>query len=247
MVSREVQRIIDYAEATGLPYRVTATVGRYISPANPCDPHTAGSLHCAEGTGGAGRAVDFSGAVPGAGPAAVQQMKALWDAFYPATHQLAELFFNGPGITMVVKNGVWRPGLDTLGPTQWAAHRDHVHVAVAQGVFLTPPAPPPRPTPPPLAGPVYDFEEATIKSTLVHIGPLDQNGSGWSDWQCGLGRDPIVVGLVQLGPSPPDDQPPYWPAQAKVNLSAQPRGGVLRVVVRNGTPGDTVSAWATIA
>jgi hypothetical protein len=94
--------------------------------------------------------------------------------------------------------------------------------------------------------PVHDFEELAVKQTMVHIGPLDKDGNGWADWQPGLGRDPNIVAVVQLGPSPPDDNG-YWPGQAKVNLSAQPRGGVARVVVRNGTPGDTVTAFVTVS
>lgn len=93
--------------------------------------------------------------------------------------------------------------------------------------------------------PVHDYEEAATKTTMIHVGKLDDQGNGWSDWNPGLGRDPIIVGLVQLGPSPKDDG--YWPNQSKVNLSAQPRGGAIRVVVRGGTPGDTVTAFVTVA
>jgi N-acetyl-anhydromuramyl-L-alanine amidase AmpD len=103
----------------------------------------------------------------------------------------------------------------------------------------------PAPSPAPAPGPVHDYEEAATKTTMVHVGKLDSNGNGHADWQPGLGRDPIIVGVVQHGPSPPDDG--YWPQQAKVNLSAQPRGGAVRVVVRGGTPGDTVTAWVTVA
>lgn len=237
MPSREVQGIIDYAEASGIPYRVTATLGRYVSPTNPCDPHTATSLHCAEGTGGKGRAVDFGGAIPGTGTAAVKQMAALWQAFKPVAPQLAELFFNGPGITMVIKNGMWRPGAATLGPA-WLAHRNHVHVAVPKGVFLTPPAPAPP-------APVYDYQEATTKTMMMHIGPLDSNGNGWSDWDPGFGRDPIIVAAVLLGPSPPDDG--YWEQQSDITLGAQPRGGKARVTVRHGKPADMVTAFVTVA
>lgn len=93
--------------------------------------------------------------------------------------------------------------------------------------------------------PVHDYEEATVKTTMLHIGPLDSNGRGHSDWQPGLGRDPVPVALTLLGPSPPDDG--YWENQSQVQLSAQPRGGALRVVVRNGKPGDTVTLYATVA
>lgn len=93
--------------------------------------------------------------------------------------------------------------------------------------------------------PVHDIQEAATKTTMLHIGPLDSNGRGHSDWQPGLGRDPVPVALTLLGPSPPDDG--YWPDQSNVQLSAQPRGGALRVVVRNGKPGDTVTLYATVA
>jgi hypothetical protein len=92
---------------------------------------------------------------------------------------------------------------------------------------------------------VHDYEEAATKTTMVHCGPLDGNGAGWTDWQPGLGRDPIIVGVTLRGPSPPDDG--YWDNQKNVTLAAQPRGGAVRVVVRGGTPGDTVTAFVTVA
>lgn len=93
--------------------------------------------------------------------------------------------------------------------------------------------------------PVYDYEELAVKTTMIHVGPLDTDGNGWADWQPGLGRDPIPVAVTLLGPSPADDG--YWPQQSKVVLAAQPRGGALRVVVRGGTPGDTVTAFVTVS
>lgn len=93
--------------------------------------------------------------------------------------------------------------------------------------------------------PVHDFEELSVKQTMMVIGKLDENGRGWSDWDPGLGRDPNIVGLVLLGPSPADDG--YWEGQEKVQLSAQPRGGKVRVVVRGGTPGDTITAFVSVA
>lgn len=115
---------------------VTATLGRYVSKDNPCAPHSPGSYHCVDGTGGKGLAVDFGGEEP--------TRLAVFHALEPFAHQLAELFHNGPGITRVVKNGSWGDGLTTLGAVTWAAHTNHVHVAVHKGMFLTP-APPPVP------------------------------------------------------------------------------------------------------
>ena len=131
MLSREVQSILEYVKASGLPHRVTDIDTPGV--------HSRTSYHYAAGTDGKGLAVDLAGTAPGTSRAMVDQMAALWQAFRPVAPKLAELFFQGPDISMVVKNGVWRPGLQTLGKTVWDAHRNHVHVAVRRGVFLVPP------------------------------------------------------------------------------------------------------------
>lgn len=144
MASREVQSILDYIKATGVPHRVTAILGTWKSATNPCAPHAAGSLHCAEGTGGKGLAVDFGGAQPGTSLEALRQMGEIHAALMKVAPQLAELIHNGPGITKAVKNGKVVDGLHVYGPTTWAAHRNHLHVAVTKGTFLDsrPAAPP---------------------------------------------------------------------------------------------------------
>lgn len=238
-MSRETDALIGFVKAAVPDAVVTATVGHYVSKDNPCSPHTALSMHCADGTDGKGLAVDWGGTEA--------QQAAVFNALKPVAKQMAELFHNGSGITQVVKNGQWRDGLATLGTVTWRAHNNHTHSAVLKGTFLTPAVV----VPPPVHVetvpiPVHDYEEAAVKTTMMHIGPLDSSGNGYGDWQPGLGRDPIPVAVTLLGPSPPDDNG-YWPGQAKVTLAAQPRGGVLRVVVRNGTPGDTVSAFVTVA
>lgn len=128
--SREVQSIIDYVESTGLPYRVTDI--------NTAGVHATHSLHYAQGTDGVGLAVDFGGAIPGVTPATLQQMGDIWRALFHVAPQLAELIHNQPGITKAVKNGRIVNGLAFYGSTTWAAHRNHVHVAVPRGLFLTP-------------------------------------------------------------------------------------------------------------
>lgn len=112
----------------------------------------------------------------------------------------------------------------------------------SQGTLAVPVAPTPVPV---ISTPVYDFEESTMKAVMVHIGPLDKDGQGWTDWQPGLGRDPNWFSVTLWGPSPADDG--YWPGQKNVNVSAQPRGGSLRITIRNGTPGDTVMVMAGVA
>lgn len=133
MTSREVRAIVEYAEATGVPHRVTDISG---------PGHAPNSYHYAKGSDGVGLAVDFGGAAPGVTPVTAQQMSDLCRQFRNVAPQLAELIHNGPGITWAVKDGRLVDGATVYGPVTWAAHRNHVHVAVPRGVFLTRPATP---------------------------------------------------------------------------------------------------------
>lgn len=156
--------------------------------------------------------------------------------------------FNPYPASAGLNNGVRFDPAEWLGFDGWCGHQhvpgnDHGDPgAINIGALLYRPAPAPPPAPPA----VHDFEEGAMKNTLLRIGPLDGNGNGWADWDPGLGRDPIIVGTTLLAPSPPDDGG-YWPQQAHVTVAAQPRGGKARVVVRGGTPSDTVSCWVTVA
>lgn len=128
MISREVRSIVDYAESTGLLHRVTDIDG---------PGHAPGSYHYAEGTDGDGLAVDFGGVTPGVTPTTAAQMAAIYGAFLLVASQLAELIHSGSGITVGIKNGRRVNGATYFGPVTWPDHRDHVHVAVPRGVFLT--------------------------------------------------------------------------------------------------------------
>lgn len=129
MPSREVQAIIDYAESTGLRYRVTDISG---------PGHAPNSYHYAKGTDGVGLAVDFGGVIPGVNPDTARQMADMYRALLDVAPQLAELIHAGSGISIAVKNGRRVDGASFYGPVTWADHRDHVHVAVPRGVFLSP-------------------------------------------------------------------------------------------------------------
>lgn len=131
-VSREAQAIIDFVESTGLLYRITSVV-RY--PKVGARPR---SYHEQKGTDGLGLAVDLAGTTPGINRATVIQMTALYHALLDLAPQLAELIYNAPGITVAVKDGRRVDGAAVYGPVTWADHRDHIHVAVPRGVFLTP-------------------------------------------------------------------------------------------------------------
>jgi hypothetical protein len=127
--SREVQALIDFVEATGLPFRITDVDG---------PGHAKGSYHYADGTGGVGLAVDFAGVAPGVNTVTAAQMAELYRAFRLVADQLAELIYSGSGVKEAVKNGRLVDGASFYGPTTWGDHGDHVHVAVPRGTFLLP-------------------------------------------------------------------------------------------------------------
>lgn len=129
-ISREAQSIIDYVEASGLPYRVTDVNG---------PGHAKGSWHYAQGTGGIGTAVDLAAVTPGVNAVTAVQMKAIYHVLLDQAANLAELIHAGPGITVAVKDGRRVDGATFYGPVTWAAHRNHVHVAVRRGTFLSHP------------------------------------------------------------------------------------------------------------
>lgn len=128
-ISQEAQALIDFVESCAIPYRVTDVNG---------PGHAKGSYHYAKGTGGTGLAVDFAGVTPGVTPVTVVQMADIYRALRTVAPQLAELIHNGPGTGMAVKNGRVMNGSSLYGPAVWDAHKNHVHVAVPKGTFLTP-------------------------------------------------------------------------------------------------------------
>lgn len=225
--SREVRAIRQYLADSGLSHRVTSTLRK---PRFPGD----NSRHIQ------GLAVDFAG--PGPDQDGSPEMLAIFEAFVSVEGQLHELIYSGAPYSIKAgkRTKVAYGDADVL-----RAHWNHVHVSVGRGTLVRWPSTPAT-VQLPQNGPVRDYEEAQVRSQLMFIGPLDDQGNGWSDWQLALGRDPIVVGAVLQGPSPPDDGN-YWSDQAKVNISAQPRGGVVRVVVRGGKPGDTVGVYVSCA
>jgi len=133
-VSREARSIIAYLEATRLPHRITSVV-RY-----PPKGQRPRSYHEQKGTDGLGLAVDFAGVAPGVSATTSEQMLEIYRAFLVIAHQLAELIYSGPGVTVAVKNGRRVDGAAVYGPLVWPDHRDHVHVAVPRGIFLSHPA-----------------------------------------------------------------------------------------------------------
>lgn len=119
--SLEVQGIITYAEATGVPFRVTSTwrPGAVTAAGNP-------SRH------GRKLAVDFAGPRPGRDS---DDLAVIFKAFLPVERKLNELIYAGPQTTFNIKAG------KRVGKYAQALHHDHVHVAVDPGVVLAEVAP----------------------------------------------------------------------------------------------------------
>ena len=129
--SVEVTLLRQYLRDSGVPHTVTASVGRYVSDSDPCSPHTPRSLHCAEGTGGRGRAIDVAGRTPTRDSPA---LLAVYRILLPLGPRCVELIYSGPG------GGFWNNGRQVgaghYGPSVVAGHHNHVHIAVPLGTFV---------------------------------------------------------------------------------------------------------------
>lgn len=129
MASKEVQAMALYLSNSGVPHRVTATTGTFVSAANPCSPHAATSYHCRDGTDGVGLAIDVGE------PAASHDtpgLLAIFAAFVSVESKLAELFYSG------APYGIKDGKRITISQDIRDTHHDHVHVAVPRGVMLVP-------------------------------------------------------------------------------------------------------------
>lgn len=129
-----------YLLDSGTPHRVTASLGRHLSAAEPCWPHSAGSLHCADGTRGKGRALDVAGPTPSRDS---PQLQAVYQTLLPLAPHCAELIYSGPG------GGFWKNGRQVsasyYGAAVVAQHHAHVHIALPLGRFVRYPKDPAMP------------------------------------------------------------------------------------------------------
>lgn len=133
-LSMEVQSLVAFLTGTGVKFRVTATLGQYISPTNPCSPHSPGSYHCRPGTNGQGLAADFAGPSTGA---VASELLPIWSNLVNGHEQnYAELIY--AGAPYCIKDGKRVNGWQVYGGTVMRAHYNHVHAAVNKGTFLVP-------------------------------------------------------------------------------------------------------------
>jgi hypothetical protein len=161
--SIELLRLRQYLLDSGTPHRVTASLGRYVTAADPCSPHSASSLHCADGTGGIGRALDVAGPTPSSDSPLLQ---AIYETVLPLAPHCAELIYSGPG------GGFWkdgrRVGASHYGAAVIARHHNHVHIALPLGRFVRYPKDPAMP------------EEPIITSTAPIVGiAVTPTGAGY--------------------------------------------------------------------
>lgn len=207
-MSRETDSLIAFVKARVPGAVVTATVGHFLSPQDPCSPHSPTSIHCAQATGGRGRAVDWGGDEA--------SRTAVFNALAPQAGHLAELIHNGSGITAAVKNGKWANGLAVYGSTTWNQHQNHTHSAVPFGVFLAElaPAAPPAAVvlaPPPLVlAPPREVTGVKITAGNIPVAALDDGGHGYVSIPAPIDR---VLFVAAQGSAPARDKT-YWPPVA---------------------------------
>lgn len=205
MASLETTGLIQYILKTGLPHKVTSIDDK---------GHATGSYHYREGTPGPGLtgrglAVDFAGVSPNR----EDQMAPLYLALMAVHTQLAELIHNGPGITEAVKDGKIVNGPSFYGPVTWAAHQNHVHVAVKKGVILAPPPVPHDETPHVEVKPMFDPPLQVVDFLANPHGP-----GGWA-----LFPDGGIGGLGGCPHRGEANQPlgkAYWAGKKAARLEA---------------------------
>lgn len=202
MPSRECQAIIDFVAAQGIPYKVTDI--------NTPKVHAEHSYHYWDGTGGKGLAVDFAGTTPNDEP----QMAAIYAALFPLAAHFKELIHNGDMTGRAVRNGVVANGITLFGPVVWAAHRNHVHVAVAKGTFLTDYLPKQ-----PVKVEVKPVWDPPLQ--VVDFLPYWKGSGGWMLFADG------GVGAVGEAPQREGQQPlgqPYWQGKKPARLERNGEG-----------------------
>lgn len=212
MASREVESIISFVKASGAAYKVTDI--------NTPGVHAAKSFHYANGTGGVGLAVDFAGRTPGDLPA----MKKIYDVLAAQAPMLAELIHNQPGVIRAVKNGNWASGMAVYGPTTWAAHTNHIHVAVHLGTFLIVPQARAAAAAPPTKK-VFPMFDPPIDMPPVVADLACPTGGAWTlhtDGGIGGWAGALVTGSVVGKPYWLDGGKPRTPARLELSPDNRP-------------------------
>ncbi len=214
-LSREDQALQAYIDATGTTHIVTATLGTYVSPSNPCSPHSPGSLHCAPGTGGPGRAIDLADATPSKSAAG---LLAIFAAFGPVESHMAELIY--AGAPYAIHGGQRVNGWSVFGTAVMNEHWTHVHAAVDLGMFL------PHPQPPKVT-PMYDPPIIMPNIVASLVAP---NGGVWL---LGVHGEIYAFGCKDYGA--PNRHPEYWPANHAPAAQLNAWQGGYQVIATDGT------------
>lgn len=156
--TKEVVAIRQYMVDSGMPHRVTSTIG---------GKHAPDSRHYR------GLAVDLAGPIPSRNSDALLGVFKVLELVKDRTH---ELFYGGPG------GALYRDGRPFISASLSKTHEDHVHVSVDPGVILQFPFPkepamPDDPNRPNIKGPVK-FQFFTDPATGVCTGYFIYNEFG---------------------------------------------------------------------
>ena len=103
------------------------------------------------------------------------------------------------------------------------------------------------PTVPIPPAPVYDVQEETMKAHLVQVGPLDSDGNGRSEWNPGLGREPIIIGHALQGATKATEPYPWAGRKLSPTPSVAPAGNTVLVGIEGGVPGWLVGVYVSVA
>lgn len=127
----EVDSIINYLKSTAVEFIVTDI--------NTPGEHTKGGNHYLAGTpsasGWQGLAIDAAHKRGGAPNSA--ELLSIFSKMWDVKNQLQELYYSGPGVSYMVRNGITQ--IKTVIPKSIInTHHNHVHIAVRKGTFLQP-------------------------------------------------------------------------------------------------------------
>lgn len=132
-------------------------------------------------------------------------------------------------------------------------HTSHVHVSVTRlhpayddvspwGITRLPPKPAAHPV-------IHNYEEASVQTALVRVGPVGADGKGWNAWDTGKPA-PVVVGCAVAGlrPRPKSEGGDgTYPGYQGVTPSVAPEKSWVLVSVEGARPGETVGVYVSVA
>lgn len=102
----------------------------------------------------------------------------------------------------------------------------------------------PQPGPAPR---LAEIEESAMQVGTVHVGPLDNDGNGWTRYDPGLGRTPVVVAASFVAVPPERDGYPFSRERITPVVSATAVGTEVLVVIQGARPGWVIATTIAVA